>query len=283
MLGKLLKNEWKCTYKQMLVLYVILIVVTVFGCLECSIDALQKGTVGQVLARIFVLTYAVSVITLMLMTYINMVTRFFKSMYSEQGYLTHTLPVKPLSHLNVKLFVSFVWLIVSGILLILSVAAICIADGFSLPWPIDFNELNEAAYWAFGYNFVVTVLVLLLVVFFACLDSLLLAFAALSLGQLSNQHKVGSAVGWGIGLYFVQQATFVAVLVTFYQSKVDRLYDRLYYVDVEGIYPSFEKLQEVMIIQARWSVWLAIGLFAAFAVIQYAVNAIIIKKHVNLQ
>lgn len=277
MLGKLLKNEWRCTYKQMLVLYVMLIVVTVFGCLECSIDALQKGTIGQVLARIFVLTYVISVMALMLMTYINTVTRFFKSMFSDQGYLTHTLPVKPLSHLNVKLFVSFVWLILSGILLILSVVAICIAAGFSLPWPIDFNELNEAAYAMFGYNFAVTVLVLLLALFLACLDSLLLAFAAFSLGQLSNRHKVGSAIGWGIGLYFVQQVTFVTVLVTFYQSKVERLYDGLRFVY------DHEEFERVMIIRARWSVWLAIGLFAAFAVIQYAVNAIIIKKHVNLE
>lgn len=42
-------------------------------------------------------------------------------MYSDQGYLTHTLPVRPLTTLHVKLFVSMIWMLLSFVLLFLSV------------------------------------------------------------------------------------------------------------------------------------------------------------------
>ena len=45
-------------------------------------------------------------------------------MYSEQGYLTHTLPVKPITLFNVKLATSFLWLVTSLALLFVSIMII---------------------------------------------------------------------------------------------------------------------------------------------------------------
>ncbi len=281
MLGRLLKNEFKCTYKKMLVIYAMAVVVTVFGCLLYSIDSLQKGKMGEVLETVFVMTYVLAVVMLVFLTYVSMCERFYKSMYADQGYLTHTLPVKPLSNLNVRLIVSVVWLFLSGILLVISLFSVAVADGLPIEElaSVRYVDLDQAAREIFGYGFVVTVLVFLLFALVVCLDLLLLVFSALSLGQLVNQHKIGAAVGWGVGFYMIQQISFVAVLSGYYEAYVMPLYDKLF---SSAYWGNFE-FEQMLTKQSRNMMWIAIGLFAAFALAEYVVSAVIVRKHVNLE
>ncbi len=284
MLGKLIKNEFKSTYKQMFVIYAMMIVATVFGCLVAGVEALQQGKIGQVLGSTFAMTYVIAVIALLFMTYVNMGRRFYTSMYSDQGYLTHTLPVKPLSNLNAKLFVSLVWMVWSGILLIVSLFSLSVAEGFPIREffrelsKVKYSQLDEIAREMTGYSFAVTLLLILLFVLLSCLDALLLVFAAFSLGQLCNAHKVGAAVGWGIGLYLLQQITFVASIINFYEAKISPLYYHW-----SSLYDDYETFERSVVVQTQGIIWITLGLLALFAVIEYTVSAVIVNKRVNLQ
>ena len=287
MLGKLIKHEFKFTYKTMLVIYIMAIVSTlgyIFFVAErfsySSSGPSRNETLAQiqnVLAVTFAFAYVIIVISLTILTYILMCERFYKSMYSEQGYLTHTLPVSPLSNLNARLITSIIWLLVSGIILTLSILAISSAESpyyFSdLLRSLKYSELDSAAMYAFGWHLPVLLLMLLLLILAACANALLLVFAALSLGQLANLHKIRAAIGFGVALGFLEQ-----IIVTMIMVHVPELFSITVNVNMP-----YEEIRMLVRRSSRGSLLLMIGIFAVFAALYYAICAVIVKKRVNLE
>lgn len=96
MFGKLIKNEFRNTWKMMgmingalVVMHLIMMIFT---------DVLQDKIMTSVFWRntynIYSGTYMVSLIGIQFAVFILFSTRYFKKVYSDQGYLTHTLPVR---------------------------------------------------------------------------------------------------------------------------------------------------------------------------------------------
>lgn len=290
MLGKLLKNEFKTTYKTMLVIYIVTIVTTL-GCCFFGIRQFYSYSwisenetlrrIQGVLGVTFTIAYVIIVIALVILTYVLMCERFYKSMYSEQGYLTHTLPVSPLSNLNARLITSLVWLLLSGIILFISILLIALSLD-----PQEFmSELHSFSYSVFdadcvystGYHFPVFALILLLLILTACANALLLVFAALSLGQLASLHKRRAAVGFGVAFVFLEQFAATMVMV----HIVDKV------VDMFSSYDTTRSMMEhaghLMRVSFQTTIWSMISIFTVFAAIYYVICAVIVKKHVNLE
>lgn len=281
MLGKLFRNEMKCTGKTMLLIFALTIASTTMGCILLGVDTVRMGHVGNILEMIFVLTYIFAIIFLFLGTFIYACHRFYKSMFSDQGYLTHTLPVSSLANLNVRIITSIIWILLSGVMMLLSVFALLVSSSkgefLRELGRLDYKMLNEIFVQVFGYGIGVCFAVTLLLILVSCLSMLLLAYAAFSLGQLSNRHKVGSAIGWGIGLYFIQQIISSIVLA----GMTDNIYieeTEFEIVTAEGataVYTSADFPHEI--------IWMAIGVCAFFALVEYIICAVIVKKRVNLE
>lgn len=278
MLGKLLRNEFKSTYKPMLIIYLMTILSTALGCFlfHDSSRSSLPDEVENVLTITFVLSYTFVVIALVILVFIMTCERFYKSMYSEQGYLTHTLPVSPLSNLNARLITSIVWLLISGVILALSISSISLAnnpDGFINGLrAISYRDLEQGALYATGYHFPVLLLIILLLTLAAGCNSLLLVYAALSLGQLASLHKIRAAIGIGIGLAFVEQI-IATVIIT-------HIPEQWFSVSPAA---GFEEIHNAIIHSTQTGLWFSIGMFSAFAILYYAVCALIVKKHVNLE
>lgn len=293
MLGKLLKNEFKTTYKTMLVIY-IMTIVTTLGCCFFGIRQFYSyswnASANETLRRIqhilgitFTIAYVIIVIALVLLTYILMCERFYKSMYSEQGYLTHTLPVNPLSNLNARLITSVVWLFVSGIILFISILLIAISPDPQAFWEdlrsFSYSVFDADCVYSTGYHFPVFALILLLLILVACANALLLVFAALSLGQLANLHKLRAAVGFGVAFGFLEQFAATMVMVQIVDKIVDN-FRQNYRFDTSM---SIEQAGRLMRVSFQTSLWFMIGIFAVFATAFYVICAVIVKKHVNLE
>lgn len=106
MLGKLMKYEWKNIWKAGTLMLLGMLVVTVIGCVVLrmpggvvtglldnnDINATQSWFV----LSSFVATLILYVIMLLASTWgmlIFLGIRFYRSMYTDEGYLSHTLPV----------------------------------------------------------------------------------------------------------------------------------------------------------------------------------------------
>ncbi|MEG0501998.1 MAG: ABC transporter permease, partial [Cellulosilyticaceae bacterium] len=119
MLGKLIKYEFKATGRTFLPLYgAILIVALVHRVLGRSSQELfeELNRVGDFATIALVALFmALGVITL-----IVTIQRFQKSLLSDEGYLMFTLPVKIRSLIASKMVVATTWVILSGIVGIIS-------------------------------------------------------------------------------------------------------------------------------------------------------------------
>lgn len=275
----------------MLVIYIVTIVTTLGCCFfgirqfySYSWNASANETlrrIQNVLGVTFTIAYVIIVIALVILTYILMCERFYKSMYSEQGYLTHTLPVNPLSNLNARLITSLVWLFVSGIILFISIMLIAISLDPQEFWE-DMRSFSYSAFdaecaYSTGYHFPVFALILLLLILVACANALLLVFAALSLGQLANLHKLRAAIGFGVAFAFLEQFAATMVMV----HIVDKVVEMFSSYDTTR--SMIEHSGHLMRVSFQTTLWSMICIFTVFAAVYYVICAVIVKKHVNLE
>ena len=113
MLGKLLKHELKQSARSVTLIYASAAAVIAFIFIGMLTKITWIGVVGSI---VLYLTAVVGVV----MTLVSVIRNFYETLYSNQGYLSFTLPVKCASLLSSKVLVSVLWIILSFLL-----AAVC--------------------------------------------------------------------------------------------------------------------------------------------------------------
>lgn len=202
MLKKLIKHEWKNMSKVGGIVLLVILGLTIIGYLFLRfsplVDLLGSETAsvgwGYILVTIFGFsTYMIAYCgaTYGIMFYAGF--RFYKTMYSGQGYLTHTLPVTPGQLMTGKLLVSGCWLIIAYAAVFLSCILLVIGgmeragmNLFSFPTLEEIRIGFEQVGFPLGK--------LLLFYLFSFLISpfaiLMQIFGSFTIGQMSGKHKV---------------------------------------------------------------------------------------------
>lgn len=146
------------------------------------------------------------------LTFVFSIVRFYKNLFTGEGYLTFTLPVTPTQHILVKLFTAVAFQVATVLVALLATSVITAGDVFAevmkaiaYLWKLFYGELGAHLpfYAAEG--------VVLLIV--AVFNSLLLFYGCLAVGQLTNKNRVLLAVGVYFGYYFATQIFGTVILV----------------------------------------------------------------------
>lgn len=221
MLGKLMKYEWKNIWKAGTLMLLGMLVVTVIGCVVLrmpggvvtglldnnDINATQSWFV----LSSFVATLILYVIMLLASTWgmlIFLGIRFYRSMYTDEGYLSHTLPVTANQLFLSKILVSGVWYLFISIGIGISVVALIVSlmtgllnigelssvltqyNGNIWEFLADaFYELGRTYEEEMGINLSHYVITLLLTYVAGPFITMVTLFGALTIGQLSSKHK----------------------------------------------------------------------------------------------
>ncbi len=111
MLGKLIKHEFKATYKLMLISHAFVLLVSLFIGLfqfmkSSSTDEFSIFTYG-IFSTYIVLLYMVLAISALFGTHIYIAVRFYRNFFTDEGYLMHTLPTTPTQLLHSKIITGF--------------------------------------------------------------------------------------------------------------------------------------------------------------------------------
>lgn len=183
MLGKYIKNEFKDTSKIMLILSAIIIGLTVIGRIGMTEVVSSFGSLN-VISTMFNSIYVLGILACCLLSFIYMADYFYKTMFGDTGYLTHTLPLKKHTIINVKLLVWFVWNFIIAFLVFESILIL----GGSEYGVIDLNVKLGGILKNFGS---INIIFIMLLGFISQILEFMFCF---SIGQLSNEHKVGFAV-----------------------------------------------------------------------------------------
>lgn len=290
MLGKLFKNEFAKTWK---------IAVLGYGCsvgmsillailinIENAINHNLSGTntavfVYKVIINVFLAVGVISLIIIPVGFLVYLCIHFFKTMYSSQGYLTHTLPVSPVSTFNVKLLVSVIWMLGSVLVSLLSALGLATARsgikfsdlfnaGFMEALRLGITEINKAILPITGATVGSLSGTIAISYVIGVFEWFLFVYAALSIGQLSANHKIGVSVAVGFGMNFVKKL-LSGVLIILVGVRAVNYSDLM--INMYGGSASF--FNGVM--------WTSIGYSLTFCIIEYVVSVLIIRKHINLQ
>lgn len=131
MLGKLMKYEWKATWKFILIANLMITVMTIMANVTVKLDffSYEQPNVIQFIAIMVMMTYILSMFAMIIGVAIFLVYRFYTSTYSDQGYLLHTLPVDKHHIIIAKVLVSALWIILCEFIMYLSVIILVAANG----------------------------------------------------------------------------------------------------------------------------------------------------------
>ena len=232
MLGKLLKYEWKGLRLPFLIMLIVLVSTTVLTCgIILTINPEYDDTVTgfSFMALIFsIFLYYFGIIGCSIGTSLIIVIRFYKTCYTDQGYLTHTLPVTTKQHLNAKIIAA----VVTQLLLMIAIAIslfIIIQVGihhmFSFIPDYAYDELRRTFAREFSYvyrniedelgiriSLFITYMVVCYII--SMIANTITTFGCVSLGQLFAKHRVIGA----IAAYFIVQ--LVMSTISFFASTI---------------------------------------------------------------
>ncbi|MBP5328657.1 MAG: hypothetical protein J6W46_02490 [Spirochaetaceae bacterium] len=107
--GKLLKYELLCSSQVLLPIYGILLLVSVIAYFEQGISGSFNTGIMNNIESVLVLVYTGVFIAASVLTVMHLISRFKKTMFSDEAYLTMSLPVTVNNHLVSKLVSALLW------------------------------------------------------------------------------------------------------------------------------------------------------------------------------
>ncbi len=213
MLTKLLKYDFKALFKSLIPIYLVAFLISlltrVFDFASTKVSLLDYPA-GLIKGLTIIM-----IIGIPIATFIFSIIKYYNNMVKDEGYLTHTLPVKKSSLVLSKLITSTVAM---GVSILVSIAVIFLAFNISDDIYKAFGELfdviNKYSVWIVPN--------ILFNIILGYIGNMLLIYASISLGQKHNGNKAVYSVIYGTVMYNVTQ--IVSALVLFLPAIVDKNY-----------------------------------------------------------
>ncbi|HWT73290.1 MAG TPA: ABC transporter permease [Mobilitalea sp.] len=220
MLGKLLKHEFKATARLLLPLYIILLVLSIVDRIVLHLDVLQTGALALI-PGIFTFVYVISIIGVIIVTFLLMITRFYKNLLTDEGYLMFTLPVKSHDLINSKLIVSIVWTIASIVGVVLSVFIVAATPANMRDFMNVLRDAMAELRNTFGNGGALLITEFIIMGVIALFYNSLTIYASIAIGQLFNGHKVIGSFAAYMGISTVLQIlmTLIFAIIAFVFGK----------------------------------------------------------------
>lgn len=207
MLGRLMKYEWKSTWKLLVPANLLIIVMTILARITVRIDFYEYDANLEIISVLIILMYVLSMFVVLVGGAIYLIYRFYTSTYGDQGYLLHTLPVDKHHIIIAKVLVSTLWIILSSFLMYMSVIFLLYEEGDIFEEFMDgLTSINRLIVGSVGDEIpVFTTVMVLITVVVNMLVRVLKVTACVSLGQLSSNHKVMLSFAYYFAFYIIQQ------------------------------------------------------------------------------
>ena len=185
MVGKLFKYEFLAFMRAVLPFQILMpsaaLLLRIVQIFES--DTAAYNTVFTSSLVMFIISIAVALV----MTFATAITRYYKNLFTYEGYLSFTLPVTERAHILTKLSVSVLWIIISVFVIIASISIATMGEVFV--------ELCKAVAYMTEYLFThgkwdFVFFIIEFVILAICLIStaLLLFYGCITVGQLAKKN-----------------------------------------------------------------------------------------------
>ena len=277
MLGKLMKHEFRATARIMLP------VMGAMAALALLANLSIRGLAGnlsdvpmlKILFTLIIIFFGAAVVATVVMSLVIMVSRFYRNLLKDEGYLMFTLPVSVHELIWSKLIVSLVWFLATGLLIFLVMALMALNLSHTniemilkqLPsWSEILGWLDEAGVRGQVITFLVQIVLGTLIGIIAlCLHF----YGAMALGHMFSKDKVLLSIVFFVGISFAFNLMEMGYgVVGFGLSDLENL-------DMSSGREGLAFVSNV--------IWHGIGLSAVQAAVLYLAAFLGLKKGLNLE
>lgn len=215
MFSKLLKHDTRAILKYWWIGAVVSLGISALGGICMQINNVEYTKYSTIIAFAGVGTFfsIVGIVLLPLFTEVLLLVRYYKHFFTDEGYLTFTLPVKRTQLLDSKVFTAFIFntasilLVAIDALIMFSIGAPDIVFDAGT-WQDVFKEIGDLFSAFGGYSVPYILLSVLIIISFLLLQSLFV-FACITLASsIVKKHKILAA----IGIYYGASIAFAVLL-----------------------------------------------------------------------
>lgn len=219
MVKKLFKHEFYSYLRIMSIIYIVLLSVSAFTRIIQFFES--ENTIFNIVNVFTLLTYIVSIITAIGFATVLSIVRFYKNLFTREGYLTFTLPVTTNQHLLVK---SVTAVSIQALTFIFIIISVCIATAGDV-----LNEILNALKYIFGMlkpyssvHLIAYMLEFILLLFAVSFMGVFLYYLFISIGQLFRKNRILAAFGAYFVYYIINQiiSTIFVVLISIYGERI---------------------------------------------------------------
>ncbi len=283
---KMLRHDLKSVWKVWRILAPVALLAGVIGgiavrLLDTDLDEIIPDSINWILyltSSLVSLYWPMILTAFVMVTLILIVVRYYKNFFTDEGYLTFTLPVSRAQLLNSKIIMAFIWMAATAVVCVLAYVAFIVITqvgnpgydpGFDVEPSVPSEE--DPIFGEYGVLFFLLELIVLVVV--APAADILLLLLCVTLGAVIVKR---AKLVLGLGLYYgINTAIGVAIYAFFVGIMI---------VLVAILGETAD--EQTAITMAQLAIYgtpaLGILLFGALGVGSYLINMKLIKEKLNL-
>lgn len=212
MLGKLIKHEFKAISKTLGILHIALFITTIMGIIAIN---LSKNNKYEYISNLTLILYILILIAVAIAVMIYLVVRFYRNLFTDEGYLMNTLPVKPSWLILSKLIVSFVWTIINFVCTFFSIILLVLSQTSIASILTVWNEITKDALNEFGLSIHALLFLGIIGGLISIIYMFLMFYTSIAIGQTMRNHKILFSLGAYVVLYIISQIISTVGLMPF--------------------------------------------------------------------
>lgn len=204
MLIKLLKYDLKYMVKNMSVFYILIIFFAILTRLFSTNSSFIIHILSQICSGCMIAMIFNIIINVLMRSWV----RFRDSIYKDEAYLTHTLPVSKNDIYNSKFMQTLIFFVISFIVILIS---LFIAYYTQESWELLKNFVNNFTA-SLNFSTIFFVISILFILFLEIFDILQCGYLGILLGYKKNDIKVGFSFLFGFMSYILSQSLVLLVI-----------------------------------------------------------------------
>lgn len=208
MLSKLLKYDLKYMIKNMTVFYILSIF---FAITTRILFNIEQSVIINIIGQISVGCMFAMVVNILINTMMRSWIRFRDSLYKDEAYLTHTLPVTKKELYNSKFIQTLIFFFIGFIIIVLS---LFIAYYSKDNWIAITNYIKTIT-TGLNMNTLFFVLMAIILIFLEVFNGIQCGFYGMILGHKKNNEKLGYSVLFGFIIYLLAQTLVLALIFVY--------------------------------------------------------------------
>lgn len=277
----LLKYDFKYTWRIWWIGAVVAVITTVLGCFSikrtmCASPVVPEEQLSKSIQGVLdglsvsgIVVYVIALAAFVFLIELVVLYRYYKNLFTDEGYLTFTLPVKEETILLSKTISGFLWYLITAVavLILAGVGILFAIRCYGQDWGDVFTGIGQAIKMfnteTEGYG-PLYLFEGILILIFGCTFNILLGYVSITIGSIiAKKNKLLAA----IGIYFA-----MCILFSIFSNVVGAV--GLFNMDFASNLEASKMIAVVLL--------LVILFFVAVSAIAYFVNVLLLKRKLNL-